>query len=64
MWFYIVLLFMLIISFLVWIVRTVEEKYFNIKKADLFLEDVLEVRRMEKNYLLYLGNKSMEEWDF
>ena len=62
-WFYLILLFMLISSALIfWIVRTVEEKHFNIEKADAFLEDILEVRRMEKNYLLYKDHKSMDEW--
>jgi len=62
-WFYLVLLFMIISSVLIfWIVRTVEEKHFNIGKADSFLEDILEVRRMEKNYLLYKDQKSMNEW--
>ena len=62
-WFYLVLLFMVISSVLLfWIVRTVEEKHFNIENADVFLEDILEVRRMEKNYLLYQDHNSMEEW--
>jgi len=62
-WFYLVFAFMVISSVLMfWIVRTLEEKHFSIEKADVFLEDVLEVRRMEKNYLLYQDRNSMEEW--
>lgn len=62
-WFYLVLSFMVISSVLLfWVVSTVEEKHFNIENADVFLEDILEVRRMEKNYLLYQDHNSMEEW--
>ncbi len=62
-WFYLVFVFMVTSSVLIfWIVRTVEEKHFNIEKADAFLEDILEVRRMEKNYLLYRDHESMDEW--
>ncbi len=62
-WFYLVLLFMVTSSILLfWIVQAVEEKHFTIEKADAFLEDILEVRRMEKNYLLYRDQKSMEKW--
>jgi signal transduction histidine kinase len=62
-WFYLVFLFMVVSSVLVfWVVKTVEEKHFTIEKADAFLEDILEVRRMEKDYLLYQDRKSMEKW--
>ncbi len=62
-WFYLVFVFMVTSSVLIfWIVGTIEEKHFNIEKADAFLEDILEVRRMEKNYLLYKDHKSMDEW--
>lgn len=63
LWFCLVFVFMVGSSVaLFWIVRTVEEKHFSIEKADVFLENILEVRRMEKNYLLYQDHKSMEEW--
>ncbi len=62
-WFYLVFVFMVTSSVLMlWIVRTLEEKHFSIEKADIFLEVVLEVRRMEKNYLLYQDSNSMKEW--
>jgi len=62
-WFYLVLIFMVAISMITyWIVRAVEEKHFNIEKADVFLEDILEIRRMEKNFLLYHDQHSMEQW--
>ena len=62
-WFYLVLVFMVASSIMTyWIVRAVEEKHFNIEKADFFLEDILEVRRMEKNFLLYQDQQSMEQW--
>ena len=62
-WFYLVLAFMIASSIIIYgVVRAVEEKHFNIEKADLFLEDILEVRRMEKNFLLYKDQHSMEQW--
>lgn len=62
-WFYLVLTFMIASSIITYgVVRAVEEKHFNIEKADLFLEDILEVRRMEKNFLLYKDQHSMEQW--
>jgi two-component system, NtrC family, sensor kinase len=62
-WFYLVFVFMITSSVLmVWIVKALEEKHFSIEKADVFLENILEVRRMEKNYLLYKDRNSMEEW--
>ncbi len=62
-WFCLVLVFMVGSSVLLYvIVQTVEEKHFNIDNADVFLEDILEVRRMEKNFLLYRDQQSMEQW--
>lgn len=62
-WFYLLLAFMIGSSVITYgIVRMVEEKHFTIEKADVFLEDVLEVRRMEKNFLLYRDSVSMEKW--
>lgn len=62
-WFYLLLAFMIASSSITyWIVRVVEEKHFTIEKADVFLEDILEVRLMEKNYLLYRDKESMERW--
>ena len=62
-WFYLLLLFMIGSSVITYgIVRVVEEKHFTIEKADVFLEDILEVRRMEKNFLLYRDSVSMEQW--
>ncbi len=62
-WFYLVLIFMVASSIITyWVVLTVEEKHFNIEEADVFLEDILEVRRMEKNFLLYQDHHSMEDW--
>ena len=55
-WFYLVLLFMIISSVLLfWIVGTVEEKHFNIEKADVFLEDILEVRRRKTIYCIRIA---------
>lgn len=62
-WFFLVLAFMIVISGITYgIVRAVEEKLFNIEKVDAFLEEILEVRRMEKNFLLYRDQKSMQQW--
>lgn len=62
-WFYLLLAFMIANSVITYgVVREVEEKYFSIEKADLFFEDILEVRRMEKDFLLYHDNVSMEQW--
>lgn len=62
-WFYLLLTFMIVSSIITYgIVRSVEEKHFNIEKADIYLEDILEVRRMEKNFLLYHDQESMEQW--
>jgi len=62
-WFYLLLAFMVGSSVITYgIVRVVEEKHFTIEKADVFLEDVLEVRRMEKNFLLYRDSVSMKHW--
>ncbi len=62
-WFYLVLAFMIASSVITyWIVHEVENKLFNIEKVDSFLEDILEVRRMEKNYLLYRDQTSMKQW--
>lgn len=62
-WFYLLLAFMIAISVITYeIVSGVEAKYFAIEKADVFLEDILEVRRMEKNFLLYRDHVSMEQW--
>ena len=62
-WFFLVLTFMIGSSVITYgIVRSVEEKHFNIEKADVFLENTLEVRRMEKNFLLYHDQESMDQW--
>ncbi len=62
-WFYLLLAFMIVSSGITyWIVSVVEEKHFTIEKADVFLEDILEVRLMEKNFLLYRDKESMERW--
>lgn len=62
-WFYLILTFMIGSSVVTYgIVRTVEEKHLNIQKADTFLENILEVRRMEKNFFLYHDQQSMDSW--
>ncbi len=62
-WFYLVLTFMIGSSIITYtIVQTVEEKHFNIEKADTFMENILEVRRMEKNFFLYHDEQSIEKW--
>lgn len=62
-WFYLILTFMIGSSVLLYtIVQAVEEKLFNIEKVDIFLENTLEVRRMEKNFLLYRDQNSMNQW--
>ncbi len=53
-WFFLLLTFMVGISVITYgIVSKVEEKLFNIETIDAFLENTLEVRRMEKDFLLY-----------
>ncbi len=62
-WFYLVLTFMIGSSVITYgIVRTVEEKLFNIEKTDAFLENILEMRMMEKNFLLYQDQQSLQQW--
>ncbi len=62
-WFYLVLTFMIGSSVILYtIVMAVEEKLFNIEKVDIFLKNTLEVRRMEKNFLLYRDQNSMNQW--
>jgi two-component system, NtrC family, sensor kinase len=43
------------------IVQKVEEKLFNVELVDDFLENTLEVRRMEKNFLLYGDRDSLNQ---
>ncbi len=59
-WFFLLLAFMVGISLSTYgIVSKVEEKLFNIETVDAFLENTLEVRRMEKNFLLYGDQESL-----
>lgn len=61
-WFFLLLAFMVGLSVITYgIVSKVEEKLFNIETIDAFLENTLEVRRMEKNFLLYGDQKSLEQ---
>lgn len=61
-WFYLLLTFMIIISVISYgLVRKVEEKLINVETIDEFLENTLEVRRMEKNFLLYNDPASLEQ---
>lgn len=61
-WFYLLLTFMVGNSLITYgIVRKVEEKLLNVETVDAFLENTLEVRSMEKNFLLYDDPQSLEE---
>ncbi len=61
-WFYLLLTFMITISVISYgLVRKVEEKLINVETIDEFLENTLEVRRMEKNFLLYNDPDSLEQ---
>lgn len=61
-WFYLLLAFMVGISTITyWIVSRIEEKLHNIETVDTFLANTLEVRRMEKNFLLYNDPKSLQQ---
>ncbi len=62
-WFFLALFFMIgcsVVTYLV--VNVVEEKHLNIENVDVVLENTLEMRRMEKNYLLYHDHGSMSQW--
>ncbi len=61
-WFYLLLTFMIGNSIITYgIVRKVEEKLLNVETIDHFLENTLEVRRMEKNFLLYGDPKALDQ---
>ncbi|PLX48092.1 MAG: hypothetical protein C0613_11805 [Desulfobulbaceae bacterium] len=61
-WFYLLLAFMVGISTITyWIVSRIEGKLHNIETVDTFLANTLEVRRMEKNFLLYNDPKALQQ---
>lgn len=61
-WFFLLLAFMVGISAITYgIVSKVEEKLFNVEEVDSFLENTLELRRMEKNFLLYGDHNSLAQ---
>ncbi len=61
-WFFLLLTFMVGNSLIIYgIIREVEEKLLNVEEVDAFFENTLEVRRMEKNFLLYGDQKSLEQ---
>ncbi|MCI5145512.1 MAG: sensor histidine kinase [Candidatus Electrothrix sp. AR3] len=61
-WFYLLLTFMIGNSIITYgLIRKVEEKLINVEEIDAFLENTLETRRMEKNFLLYQDIKSLEQ---
>lgn len=60
-WFFLLVAFMVGLSAITYaIVSKVEGKLYNIETIDAFLENTLEVRRMEKDFLLYGDDTSLE----
>ncbi len=62
-WFYLLLSLMMVFSAITYSsVSKVKKKLSYIETVDLFMEDTLEMRRMEKNFFLYRDQDSIKQW--